>query len=103
MKVYLDDERSTPVGWQRTYTVGETIALLETRQVTHVSLDNDLGDGCEEGWNVAAWIEETVYNDPAFPIPEMTIHSANPVRAANMRQTIESINRIRQQQEQQGE
>jgi len=99
MKVYLDDERPTPEGWFRVYTVDETIALLETRQITHLSLDNDLGDGYEEGWAVAAWIEEAVYNDPTFPIPVITIHSANPVRAASMRQTIESINRIRRQQE----
>jgi len=99
MKVYLDDERTTPEGYTRTYTVDETITLLETRQITHLSLDNDLGDGYTCGYAVMDWIEEAVYNDPTFPIPHITIHSANPVRAASMKQTIESINRIRQRQQ----
>lgn len=35
MKVYLDDLRPTPEGWKRTYTVEETIALIEKGSVTH--------------------------------------------------------------------
>jgi len=40
MKVYLDDERNTPEGWVRTYTVEETIEHLKTRAVAELSLDN---------------------------------------------------------------
>lgn len=98
MKIYMDDERSTPVGWQRTYTVEQTIEQLETRQVSHLSLDNDLGEGYREGYAVVDWLEETVYNDMTFPMPEVTIHSANASRVQYMQRALLSIERIRQQQ-----
>jgi hypothetical protein len=98
IKVYMDDERVTPEGWFRTYTVEQTIEQLETRQVTHLSLDNDLGEGLKEGWTVVDWLEETVYNDVSFPIPVVTIHSANASRVQYMKQALLTIERIRQQQ-----
>jgi hypothetical protein len=100
MKVFLDDERPTPKGWTRTYSVEETIALLELRQVQELSLDNDLGslDSKTEGFNVLNWLEETVYSDPSFPIPIITIHSANAGRTPAMRQTAAKLEKIRQQQ-----
>ena len=98
MKIYMDDERMTPLGWIRTYTVEETIEFLETRAVTHLSLDNDLGEGLQEGYKVLDFLEETVYNDMTFPIPEVTIHSANASRVQYMQQALRTIERIRQQQ-----
>lgn len=84
MKVYLDDERQTPEGWIRTYTVSETIALLETREIVELSLDNDLGiPGVEnEGLSVIRWLEEKCDPrnpdfDPTFPIPHITAHTGN--------------------------
>ena len=44
MKVYLDDERSTPDGWVRVYWPEEAIELLKAGGVTEISLDHDLGD-----------------------------------------------------------
>ena len=44
MKVWLDDERGAPEGWMRVRWPDEAIALLKTGQVTHLSLDHDLGD-----------------------------------------------------------
>lgn len=100
MKIYMDDARETPRGWHRTYNIEETKALLLTRQVSHLSLDNDLGslDHTTEGYNVLDWLEEQVYNDPTFPIPEMTVHSSNASRAQYMRQVIRKLENIRQQQ-----
>jgi hypothetical protein len=98
MKIYMDDERQTPEGWHRTYTVEETIQVLETRQVTDLSLDNDLGEGRLEGFKVLDWLEEAVYNDHEFPMPFVTIHSSNSARVEHMKRTILSIERIRQQQ-----
>jgi hypothetical protein len=98
IKVYLDDERCTPEGWVRTYTVEETIEKLETRQVYHLSLDNDLGEGLQEGYKVLDWLEEKVYNTPSFPIPEISVHSANSSRVQYMLRACKSIERIRQQQ-----
>lgn len=94
----MDDARTTPTGWDRTYTVAETIARLETRQVTHLSLDNDLGEGQDEGYKVLDWLEEQIYNDMTFPMPEVTVHSSNAARVEYMHRVLGSIERIRQQQ-----
>jgi len=94
MKVFLDDERTTPDGWTRVFTVEECISLLQTRTVTHLSVDNDLGEGLLEGYTVLNFLEETVFNDPSFPIPEITVHSNNASRVQSMLQTIESIKRF---------
>lgn len=92
MKVYLDDERNTPEGWTRTYTVAETIKLLETGEVEELSLDNDLGysnletmEYHPEGFNVLLWLEEKVHNEPDFEVPIIYIHTANASRAPMMR------------------
>lgn len=98
MMLYMDDERETPRGWTRTYTVADTIAALETRQVTHLSLDNDLGEGQPEGYKVMDWLEETVYFDHSFPVPEITIHSANASRVEYMNRVVAKLERMRQEQ-----
>lgn len=96
MMVYLDDLRDEPEGWVRTHTVEETIALLETGNVSDLSLDNDLGEGIKEGYKVLDWIEEQVYADPNFPIPaRISIHSANPVARQRMLMTLQSIDKAR--------
>lgn len=93
LNIFLDDERQTPDGYIRTYTVAETIKLISEGNCSIVSLDNDLGEGQAEGFNVANWIEEKVYTDDTFMPPEIRVHSANPVRRDAMLQTIESIRR----------
>jgi hypothetical protein len=98
MMIYMDDLRETPRGWERTYTVDETIKELETRRVTHLSLDNDLGDGQDEGYKVLDWLEEKIYLDSSFPLPEVTIHSSNASRVEYMQRALKSIERVRQQQ-----
>lgn len=74
MKVFLDDERTTPEGWVRVYWPGESIALLQTGQVTDISLDHDLGDDARgTGYDGAlggrvgavAWLYATAH-DGAF-------------------------------------
>ena len=64
MKVWLDDLRDAPPGWVRVTTPEEAIALLETGDVTEISLDHDLGlvDGERErtGYDVLLWLERDV-------------------------------------------
>jgi hypothetical protein len=98
VKVYLDDSRDTTDGWVRVYTVEQCIALLEARIVSHVSFDNDLGEGQPEGYLALNWLEEMVFNDPTFPVPIITVHSSNMGRAPSMRQTAAKLEQIRQQQ-----
>ena len=77
MRVYLDDERSTPAGWVRVFWPDEAIALLEAGLVSEISLDHDLGDDERgTGYDVVLWIEEAVALRGFVP-PRMHVHSAN--------------------------
>lgn len=94
MKIYLDDERNTPLGWVRCYWPSEVITLIVQGGVSIVSLDHDLGDDDITGYDVVTWLEEQVYSDPSFIPPEIVVHSANPVGKARMIQGINNIKRI---------
>ena len=76
MKLYLDDERKTPVGWVRVFWPDEAIAWLKTEMVTEISLDHDLGDDDRgTGYDVILWIENEVMTNYFIP-PKIHIHSA---------------------------
>jgi hypothetical protein len=78
MKLFLDDLRACPDGYTLCRTAEEAIALLKTGDVTEISFDHDLGTDPVDGETVAKFIEEAVYFQK-IPMPEWTIHSANPV------------------------
>lgn len=91
MKVYLDDERKTPEGWVRTYWPDEAIKLLESGEVTEISLDHDLGDDERgTGYHVILWIEEAVFTR-GFSPPLIKIHSANSSARVKMELGIKNI------------
>lgn len=91
MKVYLDDERDTPNGWQRVYWPEEAIELLKTGKVTELSLDHDLGDDEHgTGYDVVLWIEEAVFTNNFIP-PKMKVHSANASAREKMELGIKNI------------
>ena len=93
MKVYLDDERETPPGWDRVYWPDEAIALLKTGKVTEISLDHDLGDDERgTGYDVVTWIEEAVALN-GFKPPKIHVHSANSSARIKMQAGIEAIER----------
>jgi hypothetical protein len=93
MKVYLDDERTTPEGWHRVYWPDEAIRLLETGQVTELSLDHDLGDDERgTGYDVVLWIEEAVITR-GFSPPKISVHSTNSSARQKMEMGIQTINR----------
>lgn len=93
MKVFLDDERATPEGWVRTFWPEEVIALLQTGQVTELSLDHDLGDDAHgTGYTVLLWLEEQVALHGMLP-PHIQVHSANSSARLKMEAAIEAINR----------
>lgn len=94
MRVYLDDERTTPDGWVRVYWPDEAIALLRQGTVTQISLDHDLGDDARgTGYDVIAWIEEAVALD-GFRPPAIAVHSANPAARLRMEAGIAAIVRL---------
>ena len=92
MKVYLDDERATPVGWHRVYWPEEAITLLKQNIVTEISLDHDLGDDEHgTGYDVLLWIEEAVFTQN-FTSPSISVHSANTSAKHKMMLAIANIN-----------
>lgn len=100
MKVFLDDERQTPEGWVRVYWPDEAIALLRSGEVTHLSLDHDLGDDTRgTGYDVVLWIEQGVAQHDFIP-PAITVHSANTSARVKMEAGVKSIERLAKQQTQ---
>ncbi len=97
MRVYLDDGREAPAGWTRTRTVEETIDWLERGEVTHLSLDHDLGDDTKgTGYDVLLWIERQVQLWDYKP-PLITIHSENASARVKMKLAVEAIGRLREE------
>lgn len=93
MKVYLDDERQTPLGFVRVYWPDEAIKLLKTEKVELISLDHDLGDDERgTGYDVLLWIEEQVFLN-GFKAPEILVHSANISARHKMELAISNIKR----------
>ena len=91
MRVFLDDERTTPDGWVRVYWPDEAIALLETGQVDELSLDHDLGDDERgTGYDVVLWVEEAAALR-GFRPPKMSVHSANSSARQKMQAGIDAI------------
>lgn len=100
MKVYLDDERTTPEGWVRVYWPDEAIAYLSEGVVTEISLDHDLGDDDRgTGYDVVLWIEEAVATQGFVP-PKIRVHSANSSAREKMERGIQSIERLFQASQQ---
>lgn len=87
ISVYLDDNRDTPEGMVRTYTVADTLAIVRGCSVDLLSLDNDLGiAGLEnEGREVVrALCEQSFLGWDRWP-RRIRIHSANCVAFDYMR------------------
>lgn len=85
MKIYLDDERTPPEGWILVKTVPILINIIQTQKdITHISLDHDLGKNELTGYDFMKWLEIQVFDGNIKKIPEITFHSANPVGKKNM-------------------
>ncbi len=112
LKVYLDDERTPPDdGWVLVKTPAQAIALLETGEVSHLSLDHDLGDdeGIGTGYDVVLWMEEQVFltergnfynahkgigqtiTTRFIPPENITVHTANVSARVKMEQGIKKL------------
>ncbi len=99
MRVWLDDLRPAPPGWVWAFTPEEVVALLGTGRVSELSLDHDLGlegEGPERtGYTVLLWLEKEVGNGRwTRPLPEIHVHSANPVGRTRMHRVIRTIHRL---------
>jgi hypothetical protein len=98
--LFLDDERLPPDDgrpWAVARSVAEARALIAARGwPLHVSFDHDLGTE-ETGKTFADWmVAQALDGAPAFPEGwTFSIHSQNPVGAANIRSLLEGYLRTR--------
>ncbi|MDD6657530.1 MAG: hypothetical protein PUE95_09610 [Lachnospiraceae bacterium] len=91
MKIWVDDLRPIPVGYEGTRSVNETIALIEEAErngetIELIDLDHDLGDYAMDGGDAIKILDYLVERETFYPI---AIHTANPVGRANMERIIE--------------
>lgn len=90
MKIWIDDIRRPPIGYEHCLTVNDAIKLIELTEKSNdvievIDIDHDAGDYVQFGGDyikLLDWLEETGRN---FPI---RIHSMNPVGVQNMRAII---------------
>jgi len=91
LKVWLDDVRPAPDGWYHVLWPQEAIELLKKGNVTHISLDHDLGDDAlGTGYDVLLWIEEQTMCHEFLP-PHIVVHSANVSARQKMESAIKKI------------
>ena len=77
LRLYLDDQRSAPIGWVLAKTVDDAIEVLRQGEVTELSLDYDLGDPvCGDGLQLLKWLESAIA-EGRVPMPRMTAHSGS--------------------------
>lgn len=91
VKIYVDDVRPVPEGYEGTKSVDETIALIEELEAKGVEielldLDHDLGDYAKYGGDAIKILDYLAERETYYPI---AIHTANPVGRANMERMIE--------------
>lgn len=101
MKIYLDDadpiqhpSRKTPEGYTRMRTVEQVIEAIKTGTVEAIHLDNDLGSGYTEGYEVMRWLEEQVLTNaiPDEHVPRhMYFHTDNTVAKPKMKAAARNI------------
>ena len=99
MKLWIDDVRTAPVGYEWCKSVNETLYIIKGNDMYYwvpeniiedpielIDLDHDAGDYEIYGGDyieILNWLEKTGRNYP------IRIHSMNPVGVANMRAIIE--------------
>lgn len=84
MKLFIDDLRPCPEGWECARTYDTALLNIMSGKVTEISFDHDLGEPePRNGARLARHIEELAYYGEIQPI-KWTIHSANPVGRSNI-------------------
>ncbi len=90
MKIWLDDLRPVPEGYEGVKSVNEAIALIEDAErdgieIEVLDLDHDLGDYYSEGGDGIKLLDWLAERETYYPIE---IHTSNPVGRANMERLI---------------
>lgn len=92
LKIYLDDKRSTPDGYIRTFWPSQVATLIEEFEIEEISLDHDLGDDdIGTGNDVVLYIEEKVYFNRQWIVPSLKTHTDNSSAREKMQRGIKQI------------
>ncbi len=71
MRLFVDDTRPYPeFGYECVNNARAAIALLEMLKFDYITLDYDLGEGCDTGLSILYWMK-----DHDIFVPEINIHS----------------------------
>ena len=91
MKIWLDDLRPAPNGYNIAQSVNEAIKLIvdaenNNIEIELIDLDHDLGDYASDGGDAIKLLDWLAERESFYPV---AIHTANPVGRANMERMIE--------------
>lgn len=101
--LFLDDEREPSLALlardqnvivSRNFTDAKDV-VLRRGMPAHVCFDHDLGDDSLTGHDFAKWLVDHALDQPSPPEIKYSVHSQNPVGAANIRGTIDNYNKYR--------
>lgn len=88
MKIWLDDERPMPAGFDiHIKNASDLISLIEADKgdkIEKISLDHDLGEGRLTGYDVAKAIEKMYASHEMVNWISFRVHTANPVGRKNI-------------------
>lgn len=93
-KLFVDDERTAPAGWDIAKNYDEAISKLSTHDYDEVSLDHDIAsfnsDGREmTGYDIALWLANRKIALGEYVPPIVRCHSANPPGRSNVQSVID--------------
>ena len=86
MKLWLDDLRPVPYGYEGAKSVNEAKKLIQEAEhngieIAALDLDHDLGDYADQGGDAIRLLDWLAERGTFYPVE---IHTANPVGRANM-------------------
>jgi len=100
MKIWLDDLHPAPDGWLWVKKTVLCMMWICSGNVTDISLDNDLGEGELEGYEILNWLEKILLEEDRAKqikgeIPTIHIHTQNPVAAQKMKLIARRIEKLK--------
>ncbi|MGN0354985.1 MAG: cyclic-phosphate processing receiver domain-containing protein [Muricoprocola sp.] len=92
MKLWLDDVREAPSGYEHVYSVDEAKQMIQSweeagEEIELLDLDYDMGVYEECGGNGMDFLEWLLYRETFYPV---RVHSYNIIACENMEGLIES-------------
>lgn len=103
MKLYIDDIRPAPEGWQQARTVTDAIKTINrfASEITDISLDHDISMAVSVGGEYRPFPSPETFQAVAYFIcvmwehlenkPNIIIHTANPVGGAELRAILKTF------------